>query len=82
MSKNSKAEFTLTVKDNKYKGETYTQLVGSFKDGRNVFLISIQTDENGSPKVYKSEKGAEFIYARAVKFADTPDGKKKRKNEM
>lgn len=80
-NKSNVAQFTLSVKDNKYKGETYTQLVGSFKKGRDSFLISIQTDSNGNPKMYKSEKGTEFIYARAIHFNESTEGPKKR-NEM
>lgn len=82
MAKNPQVQFTLTVKDNKYKGKTFTQLVGSFEDGRNSFLVSIQTDSNGIPKIYKSEKGAEFIYARCVKFAKSENGQRKRKNQF
>jgi hypothetical protein len=82
MAKNPVVEFTMSVKDNKYQGKTRTQLVGSIKDGRSVFLISIQTDENGVPKIYTSKDDKDFIYARAVKFQDTPDGKRKRKNEF
>ena len=82
MSTNKQVEFTLAIKDKKYKGETYTQMVGSFEDGRETYLISIQTDEKGNPKVYKSEKGVEFIYARCVKFKSSEDGKRKRKNQF
>ena len=80
-NKSNTAEFTLTLKENRYKGETYPQLVGSFKKGREAFLISIATDDKGNPKFYESKKGDVFIYARAVSF--TSDGDRpKRRNEM
>lgn len=80
--KGNVAEFTLKVTDNKYKGETYTSLVGSFKKGRDSFLISIQTDAEGNPTFYTTKDGkSTFIYARAVSFQQ--DGEKpKRRNEM
>lgn len=82
MAKNpNTAEFTLTMKENRYKGEVYPQLVGSFKKGRESFLISISCDEKGNPKIYESQKGDLFVYARAVAFVQ--DGTKpRRKNEM
>lgn len=82
MANNSNASFTLAVKDNRYKGETYTQMVGSFEDGSNTYLVSINTDENGNIPMYKSEKGVHFCYARVVRFKKSPDGKRKRKNQL
>lgn len=79
--KTNVAEFSLTLKDETYKGETYTKLVGSFEKGGETIIISISTDKAGNPKFYESKKGNHFIYARAVAFRTAARGERKR-NKM
>lgn len=75
------AEFSLSYKENKYKGNVYPQLVGSFKKGTQSFLITMSCDSDGNIKVYNSKDGTPFVYARAIAFNDNGQ-KPKRKNEM
>ncbi len=79
-NKDNVAEFSLTLKEDNYKGETYHRLVGSFKNGGKNILVSIACDDSGQPKIYESEKGKRFCYARAVKFNKTQSST--RRNEM
>lgn len=76
-----KAEFTLKVTENRYKGETYTQLVGSIKDGNQSILVSIPCDSSGNVPFYDSKSGDRFCYARAVKFT-AGQRSRKRRNEF
>lgn len=68
MAKNNVAEFTLQLKENRYKGETYHQLVGSFRHGTRDILISINCDSSGNIKFYESKRGNQFCYVRAIGY--------------
>ncbi len=83
------AEFTLSRRMEKYKGEERYTLVGSFKKGSEVFIVNIPCDSEGVPKVYegvskysKSNDPIPFIYARASSFREGTQQKRKRKNEL
>ena len=83
MANTQQAEFSFTLKENKYKGETYHQLVGSFEKGSETILISINCDASGNIPMYKTkDKGIDFCYARAVSFRTGQKQEKKRKNVM
>ncbi len=83
------AEFTLSRRVEKYKGEEHYTLVGSFKKGSEVFIVNIPCDSAGVPKVYegvskysKSKEPIPFIYARASSFREGAGQKRKSRNEL
>lgn len=83
MANTQQAEFSLALKENKYKGEVYHQLVGSFEKGSETILISINCDASCNIPMYKTkDKGIDFCYVRAVSFRTGAQKEKKRKNVM
>ncbi len=81
MAKDNVAEFTMSLKHNKYKDSEWDSLVGSFGVGGNRrILVSINCDSSGRPVVYESKDGkGKFVYAKAVRYTKTKgDGNGKR----
>lgn len=55
---------SLSMRTKRYNGKDYHQLTGSMEGDSTTFIVSIDCDSSGHPKIYTSEKGKNFVYAR------------------